>query len=45
MTWQIAATAIVAFIFGFGIGRTFGESRAWEKMEREEEQQKKEKVN
>jgi hypothetical protein len=37
--WQIAATAIVAFLFGFGTGRTFGESRAWKKMEQEEEQE------
>lgn len=34
--WQIVASLIIAFAFGFGIGRTFGEGRAWEKMDREE---------
>jgi len=39
-TWQLISAVVLIFLFGFGIGRTFGELRAWKKMEREEEQEK-----
>lgn len=33
-SWQMVAILVGAFVFGFGIGRTFGESRAWAKMDK-----------
>lgn len=26
--WQLIASLVVVFVFGFGIGRTYGESQA-----------------
>lgn len=36
MTLQIALALLIAFLFGAGIGRTMGESVAWQKQEEEE---------
>src|SRR2546423_1827276 len=35
--WQIVTILVIAFLFGFGIGRTFGEARAWRKMDKQQE--------
>jgi hypothetical protein len=41
-TWQVVAALVIAFLFGFGIGRTYGEGQAWDKMDREEERKQQE---
>ncbi len=37
MTLHIALALLIAFILGMGIGRTMGESTAWEKMDERKE--------
>lgn len=36
MDWHVAMALFTAFLFGFGIGRTAGESAAWEEMDKRE---------
>lgn len=38
MTLHIALALFIAFLFGMGIGRSMGESAAWERMEEQERQ-------
>lgn len=38
--WQIVASLVVVFLFGCRIGYAMGESRAWEKMDEQEDRRK-----
>ena len=35
--WQLLAVLVITYLFGWGIGRTTGESRAWAKMDKQED--------
>lgn len=37
-TWQLILAVVMIFLFGWGTGRTMGESRAWAKMDKQEAQ-------